>query len=97
MTWLFTPKTGFLTSAHDISGRGDLGRPTNLYYVKVADKMKMVEGGGIEKELIEIVEVPVAEGRKLVMGESILRLVGMMFAITWFYDHIYGRKKLSTK
>ena len=52
----------------------------------------MGEGGGIDTELIEIVEVPVAGGRKLVMDESILRPVGMMFAITWFYDHIWKKE-----
>ena len=73
-------------------GVGTSGALQTLYYVQVTDKMKMAEGGGIEKELIEIVEVPVAEGIKLVIDESILRPVGMMFAITWFYDHIWKKE-----
>ena len=54
--------------------------------------MKVAKGGGIDTELIEIVEVSVTEGRKLVMDENILRPVGMMFAITWFYDHIWKKE-----
>ena len=51
--------------------------------------MKLGKGGGIDQEFIEIVEVPVSEGKTFMMDESILKPVGMMFGIAWFYDNVW--------
>ena len=71
---------------------GTSGALQILYYVEVTDEMKVGKGGGIEQEFIEIVEVPVSEGRKIVMDESTLRPVGLMFAVTWFYDNVWKQE-----
>ena len=65
-----------------------------MYYCEVTDDMKVGPGGGCpeEGELIEVVEIPVSEGKALMWNESINRPLGFMFGIMWFYDNIYNKK-----
>lgn len=69
------------------SGVGTTGSLQTFYYAEVTDKMKVGYGGGVaeEGEMIDVIEVPVADGMKFVMDESINKPVGMIFAIYWFF------------
>ena len=71
------------------AGVGTSGSLQILYYVEVTDEMKVGKGGGIDEEFIEIVEIPVSEGRTIIMDETILKHVGLMFGLTWFYSNIW--------
>ena len=71
------------------AGVGTSGPLQILYYVEVTDEMKVGKGGGIDEEFIEIVEIPVSEGRAIIMDETILKPVGLMFGVTWFYSNIW--------
>ncbi|KAL4238693.1 Nudix hydrolase 14 [Mactra antiquata] len=72
------------------SGVGTNGSYQNMFYIEVTDDMKVSSGGGnpLEGELIDIVEIPVSEGRKFVMDEAVVKPLGVMFGIQWFYDNI---------
>lgn len=70
------------------SGVGISGSKQTLFYAEVTDDMKVGPGGGLaqEGELIEVVELPLAQGRILMMDESKTKPVGLMFALMWFFD-----------
>lgn len=71
------------------AGVGTSGSLQTFFYAEVTDEMKVGCGGGTaaEGELIEVVEVPVSEGKKFIMDETKIKPVGMMFAILWFYEN----------
>ncbi|KAL5009160.1 hypothetical protein ScPMuIL_014741 [Solemya velum] len=71
------------------AGVGTSGSLQTFFYAEVTDEMKVGSGGGTaqEGELIEVVEVPVSEGRSFIMDETIVKPVGMMFAVFWFYEN----------
>ena len=89
---------GFFVLFHYISssGVGTNGSWQDMFYAEVTDDMKVGAGGGNaeEGELIEIVEIPVTKGREFIMDEKILKPVGVLFAILWFYENIYDKSKL---
>ena len=70
--------TSFYTSV------GFAGSTQTLYYVEVDDSMKTSEGGGVEGELIEVVEIPTQEAKSFVYDEKIAKTSGLMFAFLWW-------------
>jgi len=70
--------TSFYTSV------GFAGSTQTLYYVEVDDSMKFSEGGGVEGELIEVVEIPTKEAKDFIFDESIAKTPGLMFAFLWW-------------
>lgn len=72
------------------NGVGTSGAYQDMFYVAVTDEMKVSAGGGNthEGELIDVVEIPVTEGRKFIMDETFNKPVGVMFAMLWFYQNI---------
>lgn len=78
-----------ITSFH--TSVGFAGSKQMLYYVEVNDSMKVHEGGGIDGELIEVVELPLIEARSLIYDESIAKTPGLMFAFMWYFDKFSDR------
>ncbi|XP_045172308.2 uridine diphosphate glucose pyrophosphatase NUDT14-like [Mercenaria mercenaria] len=76
------------------NGVGTSAAYQDMFYVEVTDEMKVSPGGGNqhEGELIDIVEIPLSEGRTFMMDESKPKHVGVMFAIMWFYENIQSKK-----
>ncbi|KAL3874811.1 hypothetical protein ACJMK2_037774 [Sinanodonta woodiana] len=72
------------------AGVGTTGALQELYYVEVTDDQRVSKGGGIveEGELIDVVEVPVDQGKNLVMDETIQKPAAFLFALMWFYENI---------
>ncbi|CAA6819056.1 MAG: Uridine diphosphate glucose pyrophosphatase (EC [uncultured Sulfurovum sp.] len=69
-----------------LSAVGTSGSKQVIYYVEVDESLRVSEGGGIEHEQIEVVEVPLEEAKKFMYDESIAKTVGLMFAFMWWFD-----------
>ncbi len=69
-----------------LSSVGTSGGNQTIYYAEVNESMRISQGGGIDDELIEVVEIPIAEAKAFMYDESIGKTVGLMFAILWWFD-----------
>ncbi len=69
-----------------LSSVGTSGSSQTIYYAEVDESLRVSQGGGIEDEQIEVVEIPVAEVKTFIYDESIGKTVGLMFAILWWLD-----------
>lgn len=72
--------TAFYTSV------GFAGSQQTLYYAQVNADMKISEGGGIDHEMIEVIEMSLAEARAFIYDETIAKTPGLMFAFMWFFE-----------
>lgn len=72
--------TSFYTSV------GFAGSRQTLYYAEVDERMKVSEGGGIEDEEIEVLELPVSKAEAFMFDERIAKTPGLMFAFMWWFD-----------
>ena len=80
---------------------GTAGSWMTIFYTEVTDDMRVTSGGGNaeEGELIDVVEIPVQQGREFIMDESKNKPVAMMFTMQWFYENVYDeirRRKKKT-
>ena len=69
-----------------LSAVGTSGSTQVIYYVEVDESMRVSQGGGIEDEQIEVVEVPISEAKTFMFDESVDKTVGLMFAFMWWFD-----------
>ncbi len=72
--------TSFYTSV------GFAGSRQTLYYAEVDESMHINDGGGIDDEQIEVIEMPVSDAGKFVFDESVAKTPGLMFAFYWWMD-----------
>jgi len=63
---------------------GFAGSRQTLYYAEVNDKMKVSDGGGVDGEQIEVIELPVSELEAFIFNEKIAKTPGLMFAFMWW-------------
>jgi UDP-sugar diphosphatase len=73
-----------VTSFH--TSVGFAGSKQTLYYAEVDGSMKAHEGGGIDDESIEVVELPVKEARRFMFDEKIVKTPGLLFAFMWWME-----------
>ena len=73
-----------ITSFH--TSVGFAGSKQVLYYVEVDEHMRCSNGGGVDGELIEVVNLPVDEAKALIYDESIAKTPGLMFAFMWWFS-----------
>jgi UDP-sugar diphosphatase len=66
---------------------GFAGSKQTLYYAEVDEKMKVSDGGGIDGELIEVIELPTTELEHFIFDEKIAKTPGLMFAFMWWKSH----------
>jgi UDP-sugar diphosphatase len=66
---------------------GFAGSVQTLYFASVNEAMRVSEGGGIEAELIEVIEIGVAEAKNFVMDETKAKTPGLMFGFGWFLEN----------
>lgn len=76
----------YITSFH--TSVGFAGSRQALYYVEVDESMRISAGGGVESELIEVMELPVSRAKRFIYDESIAKTPGLMFAFMWWRDRI---------
>jgi UDP-sugar diphosphatase len=74
--------TSFYTSV------GFAGSKQTLYYVEIDESMKVSQGGGVDRELIEVVYLPIPEAQELIYNETIAKTPGLMFAFMWWFEKI---------
>jgi UDP-sugar diphosphatase len=74
--------TAFYTSV------GFAGSRQTLYYTEVDDTMKVSEGGGVDNELIEVIEMSPEKAKTFVYDESIAKTPGLMFAFMWWFEKL---------
>ncbi|WP_456380950.1 NUDIX domain-containing protein [Hydrogenimonas sp.] len=73
-----------VTSFH--TSVGFAGSKQTLYYVEVDASEKVHEGGGVEMEEIEVVELPVKEAKRVMFDERVVKTPGLLFAFMWFFE-----------
>jgi len=65
---------------------GQSGNQQTLYYCEVDDSMRVSNGGGVDMELIEVVEISVNSMKELIFNETITKASSLMFAFYWWMD-----------
>ncbi|XP_029453956.1 uridine diphosphate glucose pyrophosphatase [Rhinatrema bivittatum] len=72
------------------SGVGVTGSKQTIFYAEVEDSMKTNPGGGKpeEGELIEVVDIPLADALKFSFDESFPKTMGVVFSFMWFQNNI---------
>lgn len=78
------PVTSLLKIGSYCSGVGTCGALQTAYYCEVTDDMKISCGGGVEDEIIDIVEMTVDEIKKYVSQSNIKSPPSFLFGIYWF-------------
>jgi UDP-sugar diphosphatase len=78
--------TAFYTSV------GFAGSRQTLYYAEVDDRMKVSGGGGVDNELIEVIEMSPRKAKAFVYDETIAKTPGLMFAFMWWFENIKKRQ-----
>lgn len=66
---------------------GFAGSVQTLYMARVNESMRVSEGGGVDVEMIEVIEIPTAEAKAFVMDESKAKTPGLMFGFGWFLEN----------
>ncbi len=71
---------------------GFAGSRQTLYYAEVDETMHTGEGGGIDQEQIEVIELPTAEAETFIYDESVAKTPGLMFAFLWWKNRVGSTK-----
>jgi len=70
------------------SGVGTTGSMQALYYCEVSDAMKVNQGGGVDDELIDVIEMPIAEADKILKSKGPHSCPpSFLFALSWFMSN----------
>lgn len=65
---------------------GFAGTTQTIFYVEVDESMHTHEGGGIDTELIEVIELPISKAKSFIYDESVAKTTGLLFAFMWWFD-----------
>ena len=65
---------------------GFAGSKQTIFYAEITESMRVSDGGGIDTELIEVIEIPVSKIREFIFDESFAKTTGLMFAMMWWLD-----------
>jgi len=68
------------------SAVGFSGSKQTLFYAEVTESMRVSEGGGIDNEMIEVIEVATSKAREFMFNERIAKTTGLLFALMWWFD-----------
>uniref|UniRef100_A0A8D9DUW4 Uridine diphosphate glucose pyrophosphatase NUDT14 n=1 Tax=Cacopsylla melanoneura TaxID=428564 RepID=A0A8D9DUW4_9HEMI len=68
-------------------GVGSAGDRQTLFYVEVTDDMKLTSGGGVDEEMIEVVEMNLDEARQYLVQDDVPSPGGFLFALFWFLSN----------
>ena len=71
-----------ITSFH--TSVGFAGSKQILYYVEVDESMKVSEGGGVDGELIEVIEISTQDAEEFIYDETVAKTPGLIFAFMWW-------------
>ena len=71
---------------------GFAGSKQTIFYTEVTESMRVGAGGGVDAEMIEVIELPTDEAQAFIFDESIAKTTGLLFAFMWWFDKIKGKK-----
>jgi len=66
---------------------GMSGAKQTLFYAEVDDSMKVSDGGGIEDEVIEVIEMPLVKVKTFMYDEMYPKTPAMLLAFYWFFEN----------
>lgn len=66
---------------------GFAGSVQTLYFARMDESMRVDEGGGVDAEFIEVIEIPVEKAKSFVMDETKAKTPGLMFGFGWFFEN----------
>ncbi|GJQ85808.1 hypothetical protein Trydic_g20364 [Trypoxylus dichotomus] len=69
------------------SGVGTTGSVQTSYYCEVTDEMKVAQGGGVDDEIIEVVEMTIPDVKAYISKEHILSPPSFLYNICWFLQN----------
>ena len=69
---------------------GFAGSKQTVFYVEVDDTMRRHQGGGVDTERIEVVEVPLSSAKAFVADSNVAKTPGLAFAVYWWFDRFKG-------
>lgn len=81
----FVPLEKILKVTSFYTAVGFAGSVQTLYYAQVDESMRVSSGGGIDIEVIEVIEISVEEAKAFVYDESKAKTPGLMFAFGWYF------------
>ncbi|MGP1450451.1 MAG: NUDIX domain-containing protein [Wolinella sp.] len=65
---------------------GFAGSRQALYYAEVDEDSHIDNGGGIDNENIEVIEIPLKYAREFMLDDSKPKTPGLLFAFMWFFE-----------
>ncbi|KAG7167916.1 Uridine diphosphate glucose pyrophosphatase NUDT14-like [Homarus americanus] len=67
----------------------EIAKEETMFYVEVTDSMKVSDGGGVaeEGEMIEVVELSMAELQVFIKQSEVNCPGGLLFGLMWFLQH----------
>lgn len=65
---------------------GFAGSSQTLYYAEVDESMKVGEGGGVEHEAIEVIELSIHDAEAFIYDEKKAKTPGIMFSLMWWFQ-----------
>lgn len=75
------------------NGGDTSGARQTMFYCEVTDDMKVSDGGGVDDEIIEVVEMGVGEALQYILQDDVKSPANVLFGIYWFLDNKYKVKK----
>ncbi len=73
--------TSFYTSV------GFAGSKQTLFYAEVNEENKVSDGGGVDDEQIEVIELSTCQANEFILDQSIAKTPGLMFAFLWWKNN----------
>ncbi len=68
------------------SAVGFAGSKQTIYFVEVDESMRVSDGGGIDDEVIEVIELPISKAKEMIYDDSIAKTTGLAYTIMWFFE-----------
>ncbi|XP_044261683.1 uridine diphosphate glucose pyrophosphatase NUDT14-like [Tribolium madens] len=65
------------------------GARTTMYYCEVTDDMRVTTGGGVDDEIIDVIEMPVEKVLEYARQGYVNSPMNFMFGLQWFLYHKY--------
>ncbi|CAH1957025.1 unnamed protein product [Acanthoscelides obtectus] len=81
------PVTNLVKIGSYRSGVGTSGSKQVCYYCEVTDEMKVSSGGGVDDEIIDVIDMSIDDIKKYISGENIKSPPSFLFGIYWFLYH----------
>lgn len=69
------------------------GARQTMFYCEITDDMRVSDGGGVDDEIIEVVEMKVNEALEYFLQDNVKSPANVLFGVYWFLENKYKCKK----